>query len=87
MTLDDITVVGGPLVLSTNSEVDASEDNLGVNFPAGYRAYVTTLGEGILGGCYIRIYPPRRIINGLFQEWRERIAEYCTGFGMKVTMF
>lgn len=78
MKLEDISVVGGPLVLTTSEEVDAAESQLGADFPSGYREYVTTLGEGVLGGCYIRIYPPRRILDGLNnqREWRDRIDVY-----------
>ena len=32
-------------------------------------------GEGVLGGSFIRIYPPQRIVRDL-AEWRARIAEY-----------
>jgi hypothetical protein len=76
---ENITVIGGPLVLSTHQEVDAAEAHLGIRFPTGYREYVTKLGEGPLGGSYIRIYPPHRIFgrtsNNLLQ-WRQRISEY-----------
>ena len=75
---DNVTVVGGPLILSPPAEVDAAEAQLGIRFPAGYREYVTRLGEGVLGGFYIRIYPPRRILTGSnnLTEWRQRIDEY-----------
>ena len=78
MKLDDITVVGGPLVLSTTAEVDAAEAALGLRFPIGYREYVTRFGEGVLGGDYVRIYPPRRILGGSnnVQEWRRRVGAY-----------
>lgn len=75
---EDIKVVGGPLVRSTDAEVDEVEKELGVTFPNGYREYVTRFGEGILGGSYVRIYPPRRILNGSnnVKEWRGRIKQY-----------
>lgn len=75
---ESITVVGGPLVRSSAAEVDAAEAQLGVRFPTGYRDYVTQLGEGVLGGTYVRIYPPRRILGGPNNvlEWRQRIAQY-----------
>jgi hypothetical protein len=78
MNLDDIKVIGGPLAIATSKEVDAAEERLGIRFPSGYREYVTRFGEGVLGGCYIRIYPPWRILNGSnnVKEWRERIGEY-----------
>src|SRR5215813_7513813 len=72
---DNINVVGGPLVLSSPEEVDGAETQLSIRFPAGYREYVTRFGEGILGGCYIRVYPPRRILSGL-NDWRQRIDDY-----------
>lgn len=72
---ENIRVIGGPLVLSSPAEVDAAEADLGMRFPTGYREYVTRFGEGILGGAYIRIYPPRRILDDLL-EWRGRIGEY-----------
>lgn len=75
---ENVTIVGGPLVLQSPAEVDAAEVQLGIRFPTGYREYVTRLGEGVLGGAYVRIYPPRRIMSGNnnVAEWRQRIDEY-----------
>jgi hypothetical protein len=75
---ENVTVVGGPLVLSPPAEVDAAEAQLGIRFPSGYREYVTQFGEGVLGGSYVRIYPPRRILSGTnnLAEWRQRIDHY-----------
>jgi hypothetical protein len=75
---ETIVAIGGPLVLSTAAEVDAAEAQLGVRFPTGYREYVTRFGEGVLGGSYLRIYPPHRILSGPNNvlEWRRRIDEY-----------
>ena len=75
---ENVTVVGGPLALSTSVEVDAAEAQLGIRFPIGYREYVTRFGEGVLGGYYIRVYPPGRILAGEnnLAEWRQRINEY-----------
>jgi len=73
---ENISVIGSPLVLSTPAEVDAAEAHLGIRFPTGYREYVTKFGEGVLGGSYIRIYPPRRILGGNLLQWRQRINEY-----------
>ncbi|CAA9326967.1 MAG: hypothetical protein AVDCRST_MAG40-1738 [uncultured Gemmatimonadaceae bacterium] len=77
IVFENVTVVGGPLVLSPPAEVDAAEAELGLRFPTGYREYVTRFGEGMLAGN-IRIYPPRRILSGLnnLAEWRQRITEY-----------
>ncbi|MGL4420138.1 MAG: SMI1/KNR4 family protein [Gemmataceae bacterium] len=73
-----VKVEGGPLVLSSQAEVDAAEAQLGIRFPAGYREYVTRFGEGVLGGSYIRIYPPRRILTGQnnLTEWRDRLRQF-----------
>jgi hypothetical protein len=73
-----ITVVGSPLVLSKAEEVTLAETQLGIRFPTGYKEYVTQFGEGVLGGYYIRIYPPNRILDGEnnVREWRERINQY-----------
>ena len=75
---DNVTVVGGPLVLSSPAEVDTAEAQLGIRFPSGYREFVTRFGDGVLGGSYIRIYPPRRILTGAnnLTEWRQRIDQY-----------
>jgi hypothetical protein len=72
---DNVTIAEGPLVLSSPAEVDAMEARLGIRFPAGYREYVTRFGEGVLGGVYIRIYPPRRI-GAELARWRQRIDQY-----------
>jgi hypothetical protein len=34
---ENITVKGGPLVLSTAAEVDQAQAALGIRFPSGYR--------------------------------------------------
>ncbi|MCA9889947.1 MAG: SMI1/KNR4 family protein [Anaerolineae bacterium] len=75
MKIDDITIVGRPLVLATAAEVDALASRLWITFPVGYREFVTRLGEGIFGGSFVRIYPPWRIAKEL-QEWRHRIKKY-----------
>jgi hypothetical protein len=73
--LSKVKIVGGPLVLATDAEIDALEAKLGVAFPDGYREYVTTLGEGVLGGIFVRVYPPWRIAKEL-ARWRKRIRKY-----------
>ena len=75
MQLDDINVAGSPLVLSPAAELDDAEEKLNITFPADYRKYVMRFGEGVLGGCYIRVYPPRRVIAEL-DEWRQLIDEH-----------
>src|SRR5947209_4595049 len=75
MKIEDVTVVGGPPVLASSADVDALEARLWVTFPAGYRQYVTRLGEGVLGGSFVRIYPPWRVEKEL-AEWRRRINKH-----------
>ena len=69
MKIDDVETIGGPLVLATQADVDALEAKLWIRFPEGYREYVTRLGEGVLGGTMVRIYPPWRIEKEL-SRWR-----------------
>jgi len=78
LSLDDVKIIGTQLFLSTEQEVDLAERELGITFPSGYREYVTRLGDGIFGGYYVRIYPPKRILSGENNvgEWRARINEY-----------
>jgi hypothetical protein len=75
LNISDIHVSGGPLVLASPAEVDALESRLWIKFPDGYREYVTKLGEGVLGGTLVRIYPPWRIDKEL-AEWRRRINKH-----------
>lgn len=53
--IEDVRVVGKPLVLATGGEADALASRLWVTFPSGYREYVTRLGEGAFGGSFVRI--------------------------------
>lgn len=73
MKISDIQIASQPLVLASPAEVEALESQWWITFPAGYREYVTELGEGVLGGSLVRIYPPWRIAHEL-NEWRRRIA-------------
>jgi len=75
LTFEEIQIVGKPLVLATTAEVDALASRLWITLPSGYREYVTRLGEGTLGGSFVRIYPPWRIEKEL-AEWRRRINKY-----------
>jgi hypothetical protein len=70
MTFSKISVKGGVRFLSTDAEVDAAQKQLEVVFPDGYREYVTTFGEGTLGGSYIRIFPPHALL-----AWRKHYLE------------
>jgi hypothetical protein len=60
LKIKDVQVVGKPLVRATAADVDALASRLWITFPSGYREYVTRLGEGTLGGSFVRIYPPWR---------------------------
>jgi hypothetical protein len=73
--IDDVRIIGAPLVPATPAEVDALESQLWITLPDGYREYVARLGEGILGGSFVRIYPPWRIEKEL-PEWRRRSKKY-----------
>lgn len=75
MRIEDIHVSDAPLVLASAAEVDELESKLWITFPEAYREYITKLGEGILGGSLVRIYPPWRIDKELV-EWRRRINKY-----------
>jgi hypothetical protein len=75
MKIDDIQISGKPLVLAKDADVDAFENEFWIEFPPGYREYVTKLGEGVLGGSFIRIYPPWKIRKEL-DQWRRRINKH-----------
>lgn len=75
MQIKDVTILKKPLVLATKAQVDALEAKLWITFPEGYREYICSLGEGVLGGRFVRIYPPWRIEKEL-DDWRKRIGKY-----------
>ncbi|QVL32062.1 SMI1/KNR4 family protein [Telmatocola sphagniphila] len=75
MKISDIETKGLSLVLATPKQVESLENELWITFPKGYLQYITKIGEGILGGHYIRIYPPWRIKSEL-TDWRNRIKKY-----------
>jgi hypothetical protein len=60
-----------------DADVTAAEVALGARFPTGYRAFITRVGRGVLGGL-MRIYTPDDIQKGPnnVREWRARIDEY-----------
>jgi len=76
---------GGPPVLATDEEIDEIERDLGFRVPAGYREYMTELGEGLLN-TWLRVLPPWRIRADV-DEHRGQMAAYWfwepadTGFG------
>src|SRR4051812_24044802 len=59
---------------ATAADVERLEKKLGVKLPAGYREFMTTLGDGLLSD-YVRVYPPKQISKEL-KEWRKRIKQY-----------
>jgi len=65
LDLKKVKIVGGPLMVATDKEVDALEKTLGVSLPQGYRDYMKKLGEGVLGGTFVRVYGPGTIGKGL----------------------
>jgi len=75
MQIDDISVKGRVGPLPTNEDVDAVEAALGLRFPNGYREYVTRFGAGVLGGTFVRIYLPSRILTE-YREFQERWDKY-----------
>ncbi|QOV88382.1 SMI1/KNR4 family protein [Humisphaera borealis] len=75
MKIEDVQVAEKPLVLATAADLDTLASRLWITFPSGYREYVMRLGEGVLGGSFVRIYPPWRIEKEL-PEWRRRINKY-----------
>jgi hypothetical protein len=75
LNISDIHILKKPLVLATLAEIDALESKLWIAFPPGYCDYVTQVGEGVLGGTFVRIHPPWRIEKEL-GDWRRRISKY-----------
>jgi len=74
-TLGDIRVRGRFKLSPVPVEVvDRAEQTLGCSFPPGYREYITRLGPGVLGGAFVRVHPPSRVVKDL-PDFRERISE------------
>lgn len=63
------------LVLPQPQDIAQCQQALNHTFEQGYIEYITHLGEGILGGTYIRIYPPNKV-KAYQEEWLERINTY-----------
>ncbi len=74
MTIRDIKIIGGPLTVSTLTEVGTAETELGTRFPTGYKEYVTKLGDGHLGGYFVRIYLPSKILEEV-PGWRRGLED------------
>jgi hypothetical protein len=73
--LSDIKVASGARAVATPKELEDLSRLVGARMPDGYAEYMLALGEGVLGGTYVRIYPPWRIAKEL-EAWRARIREY-----------
>jgi len=74
----NIKIKGELSSLPSEKDVELMEATSKTKFPAGYKEYITTFGQGVLGGSFVRIYTPEEILNGgnSVKEWRERINEY-----------
>jgi len=66
-------VIGEPRA-ARDQDVDEAERSLGTRFPAGYRTFVTRLGEGVYG-TRVRVYLPSRVVRDL-AGWRGRIEQH-----------
>lgn len=81
MPLDHFTIIPNyqtnstSLILAKLEEILTCENILHFSFEENYKEYVTTYGNGILGGTYIRIYLPMKILSNQ-NQWLERISEY-----------
>jgi len=80
---ENVTVVGGPLVLSSQAELDEAEAQLGIRFPFGYREYVTRFGEGVLGGASTH---PAASCPATTTWWSGGSGSTSIGFGMMAGM-
>lgn len=63
------------LVLPSAEDINNCEQLLNFHFEEDYKTYILQCGEGLLGGTYIRIYPPTRISQEQSQ-WLERVTQY-----------
>ena len=84
MILADITARGDPVGRVTVEDLAQLRGVLGCSLPSGYDEFMLALGEGLLGGSYVRVYPPWRMLDEL-QEWRKRIAEFWFWSGIEQT--
>jgi hypothetical protein len=76
MNSEDVMVINELVGQVDEREVLEAEEVLDAKFPVGYKDFIIKFGEGAMTD--IRIYPPRRILNGdnNLREWRKRTAEY-----------
>jgi len=62
MLLDDVYVVSDARALATDAQIAEAETALGARVPAGYRAYMMTLGAGELNET-VRVLPPDELVR------------------------
>ncbi|WP_281991722.1 SMI1/KNR4 family protein [Aquimarina aggregata] len=63
------------LVLPNKEDISKCEDKFKINFEDDYIEYIFKYGEGVLGGTYVRVYLPKKIME-THNDWLERISEY-----------
>lgn len=63
------------LVLPNIEDINNCEQLLNFCFEEDYKTYALQYGVGILGGTYIRIYMPMRIVQ-YRSEWLDRVSKY-----------
>lgn len=56
------------------ADVAALDELLGGRTPAGYREYVTELGDGVCSG-YVRVYPPARVLAE-YETVQDRVQDF-----------
>lgn len=73
--IPNIHTQSSELVLPSVEDINNCEQVLNFNFEEDYKTYILQYGVGVLGGTYIRIYTPNRIITER-KEWLERVTQY-----------
>ncbi|MCS7472472.1 SMI1/KNR4 family protein [Myroides odoratimimus] len=68
--IPNIHTQSSELVLPSVEDINNCEQVLNFNFEEDYKTYILQYGVGVLGGTYIRIYAPNRMITER-KEWLE----------------
>lgn len=63
------------LILPNKNDISECEKTFKISFEDDYKEYILKYGEGVLGGTYIRVYLPKRIMQ-TNDDWVKRISEY-----------
>ncbi|PFG40003.1 hypothetical protein ATJ97_2523 [Georgenia soli] len=74
MAFQDVLTLGNDLEVAGHGDVDSAERQIGAPFPAGYREFVTTLGDGQYNGGYVYVLMPQAIVGQyrqLQRTWRQ----------------